>query len=125
MTDEPRIEQRREEDRMMLSALSWVKRGPRVLVAAFAFMSGVAGAASWFGAQSSSPGKRITNLEGRVDSGFKQYDDRFTILEAERLRDAQARVAFDQKLDLLLRLGCPTITRADLIRECREQGIIR
>src|SRR3970040_2604784 len=100
MTQESRSETRREDDKIMLSALGWVRRGPRVLVAAFAFMSGVAGAASWFGAQASSPSQRINKIEFRVDSGFKSYDNRFVVLEAERLRDAQARIAFDPKLDL-------------------------
>lgn len=112
--------ERTAEDKMD-SVLSWIKRGPRILVAAFAFMSGAAGVAAWLGAQASSPSQRIGRLELRVDTGFMMLDT----LESRLQRSSFIAAQQTEKLDLLLRLGCPTITRADLIRDCRELGAIR
>lgn len=117
-----RITTRRSTDRETIGYLAdlanWIRRGPKVLVLGFGFMSGAAAVASWLGAQSSSPSQRIGKLEIKVDSGFHSINKELTDMR-------NVKTQTDEKLDLLLRIGCPTITRADLITACRVQGAIR
>jgi hypothetical protein len=124
-----RHELRREEDRDTVeyveSTIAWVRKGPRILVGITAFLAGIAATGSWFGARASSPGQRITRLEARTDSAFRALDTKIGLTAAAHEEMEQKSLTRDEKIDLLLRMGCPNIRRADLIVACREQGAMR
>lgn len=125
---EPQHVPRRRADQDLadyaVTTLAWVRRGPRILVLLFGLSSGAAAVAAWLGAQSASPAQRIARVEHRVDSGFLAIDSAMSGLRTQAALLRAERGAIDEKLDLLLRLGCPTISRADLIKACRDQGAI-
>lgn len=106
---------RRTESRQTLGMLDeligWKKKvSPIAAILVFA--------AAWLGATVASPGQRLTKVEAFVDTL------RIDVKELKR-QDQITTAQFEEKLDLLLRINCPTITRADLITACRVQGAIR
>lgn len=108
----------------MASTATWVKRGPRVLVAAFALMTGIASSAAWFGAQASSPGVRISQVEGSVSRLGRRVDTvvyRLDSLKVETQRGQAERAALRNDLTLLLRLNCRPITDPDLRADCIDR----
>jgi hypothetical protein len=102
----------REEDREALEALAravlWIRRGPRLAVLLMGITAGAGGAGAFIGTQ----GGDVTRAD--VDA----IQARLGALEG-------ARESVDGKLDLLLAINCPQITRPDLVRECRDRGIPR
>ncbi len=118
-----RTEKRRLADQeaadYIATTLRWVQRGPRILVLLFGAMTGAAGTGAWVGSQASDVSQAdLKQVNVRIDSLAKQLNQNQEA--AVYVRDRQ-----NEKLDLLLRLGCPTIKRADLIRECQIQGVTR
>jgi hypothetical protein len=124
---------RRTEDATTYSigrGMLWVMRHWKLV--ATVVVSAVMGAASvsaWLGAQSSSPGQRTTRLETKVDLGLSAVNLRVdTLLErlarADSLR-AQRDHDSDERMDLLLRLGCRQMKESDLQRQCDRQGVRR
>jgi hypothetical protein len=135
-TGERRTPGRRAEDAAILTIISdsyrWFKRGPRILALLGGMCVGAAGVASWLGAQQSSPGQRISNLEGTVQKQFTISEQRVDTLAAvvDSLRDEVRANRVEQDLlradlRLLLRLGCRPITDTDLRQDCVDRGARR
>lgn len=110
----------------------WFRRSPRILAAAGGIIVGAAAVASWLGAQTSSPGRRMTQLEAVVEERFASAKERVDTLSSvvDSLRDevatgrAEATV-LRADMQLLLRLGCRPITDEDLRRDCIDRGARR
>ena len=127
MTD--RSETRRQEDRDALDYFSeimrWIRRGPRILIASFSLLAGTASTAAWLGAKASSPAQRIARLEIRVDSGFAATESKIVDLRSRQIVADSMRVSIEEKVDLLLRMGCRQIQQSELIRACDRVGARR
>lgn len=85
----------------------------------------IAGVGAWLGAQSASPGQRISRLESKVDNGLIHLNLRMDTLDLRQDSLAVTHEKIDDKLDLLLRLQCRAIGYADLIRQCDRAGASR
>lgn len=131
-----RTETRRQDDTILMAFVrdtyKWFARGPRILALLGGAATGAAFVASWLGAQSSSPGQRITSLETAVETRFAQVEQRQDTLAAvvDSLRNevAAGRVedaAFRADVQLLLKLACRSITDADLREDCINRGARR
>lgn len=131
-----RSETRRQDDTVIMAFVrdtyKWFSRGPRILAALGGAATGAAFVASWLGAQSSSPGQRITKLEATVEHRFTAVDERVDTLAAvvDSLRSEVANgraeaSALRADMQLLLRLSCRPITDADLRDDCVNRGARR
>ncbi len=132
-TGERRANMQRSDDAALMSYVRdtyrWFKKGPRILAALGGLAVGAAGVASWLGAQSSSPGMRISRLETNVGDRFKATEAAVDTL-AERVDSLRLEVratrteqdALRADLSLLLRLGCRPITDPDLRQDCVDRG---
>lgn len=114
---------RREEDQQaaeyIANTLRWVQRGPRILILLFGAMTGAAGTGAWIGTQAGD----VTQDD--IKAVNMRIDTLQLGLNLAKVTFESAKVEQNEKLDVLLRLSCPKITRADLVKACREQGITR
>jgi len=135
-TGERRVNRQRSDDVALMSYVRdtyhWFRRGPRLLAALGGLAVGAAGVASWLGAQSSSPGVRISRLEKTVGEQFTASNAVVDTLaetvdslreEVKATRTEQDALRAD--LALLLRLGCRPITDVDLRQDCVDRGARR
>ena len=110
----------------------WFRRSPRILAAAGGIIVGAAAVASWLGAQSSSPGQRITDLEAVVKTtsaaAKERVDTLASVVDSLRGEVAEGRAeatVLRADMQLLLKLGCRPITDEDLRRDCIDRGARR
>lgn len=106
--------------------LWWVRRGPRSLILLFGMMMGTAGTGAWIGTQVGDVTQTdIAAVNIRIDTINFRFDSLKKGLKEAEISSNEKSKEQNDKLDLLLRLNCPTISRADLVRECRLQGITK
>lgn len=122
MVERQRVQ--REEDRAVFSTIDRLTRFLDAVPKISLLFTLLVGVVAWFGAQAGAP-KKVTDLGVKVDSGFRSADKRFQSLESIIDEDRKARSRLDDKVDLLLRIGCPTITRFDLVKDCRDLGVAK
>jgi len=132
-TGERRANMQRSDDAALMvyvrDTYRWFRKGPRILAALGGLAVGAAGVASWLGAQSSSPGVRISRLESTIGTELSKHDVRLDTLSAtvDSLRSEVRATRTEQDalradLALLLRLGCRPITDPDLRQDCVDRG---
>jgi len=134
LTPEPgdpfeRAQGRRREDELvadvargLVGLARWGKHIKAITLFAAGTVAGVASLSAWVGAQHSSPGRRIERLEVKVDSGFSAINADLNTVHNEQAMGSIQRQEMEEKVDVLLRLGCRRIQQADLLKACRDIG---
>lgn len=93
-------------------------RWKMIILALGVLGAGAASLGAYLGAYVAMP-QRVTRLENKVDSAFRDIGEDVDSLRANMATQDTARGAIDEKLELLLRINCPSVQRADLVRPCR------
>lgn len=119
---EEREHYRRQDDKTVIgfiARLSKIVQHYKALSVGFVALVGtVSSAAAFIGAQRGMPA-RVARVERKVDSGFKAMQVQVDTLVSQATALKLNRDGLEERLDLLLRLNCPSVKQPELVRPCR------